>query len=65
MNKMEKAALQHACEWLRYQHSPQARTDELIDAAQRAKHDHAFGHSPKCGILKCHPNCKQFKTTTG
>jgi len=55
MNKMEKAALRHAKDWLEYQRSPQARVDAAIDAAKRAKRDRAFGHSPKCGLLKCHP----------
>lgn len=61
MNKMEQAALQHANAWLRYQRSPQARIDRAIDAAQRAKRDHALGHSPNCGLLKCHPECKREK----
>ena len=58
MNRMEKAALQHVREELRYRQSAQALNDLAADIAKRAKLDRAQGHSPKCGILKCHPDCK-------
>jgi hypothetical protein len=61
MNKMEQAALQHARDWLRYERSTQAITDRAADVVKRAKRDHAHGHSPKCGLLKCHPDCKRNK----
>jgi hypothetical protein len=61
MNKMERAALQHVRSELRYQQSKRARIDRAADIARRAKIDRALGHSPKCGILKCHPDCKHRK----
>lgn len=61
MNEMEKAALRHVREWLRYEQSNQASNDRLIDIARRAKINRALGHSPKCGILKCHPECNRSK----
>jgi hypothetical protein len=59
MDQMEKAALAHAADWLRYQASPKARDDLSADIARRRKIDRQLGHSPKCGILKCHPECKR------
>lgn len=59
MNKMEQAAREHAKAWLAYQRSPQAKLDRIADQAQRAKHDIANGHSPKCSLTKCHSDCKK------
>lgn len=59
MNANEKATLKHAAEWLRYSRSPQYSPDLLADKARRAESDRKAGHSPKCGILKCHPDCKR------
>lgn len=59
--KMEDAALQHARDELRYQRSTQALNDRASDIARRAKIDRKLGHSPKCGILKCHPDCTAKK----
>jgi hypothetical protein len=57
MNGLEKAALAHAAEWLRYQKSPQYARDLKADGAGRAALDKKVGHSPKCSLTKCHPEC--------
>lgn len=61
MDKMEKASLDHAAEWLRYERSIQSRNDLLVDKQRRERLDLKLGHSPKCGILKCHPECTRTK----
>ena len=58
MNKMEQTALRHATEWLEYQKSPQAAIDLKREMAERESLTIRQGHSLKCGILKCHPECK-------
>ncbi len=57
MGKMEKAALQHATEWLRYQRSAQAKIDLITDRARRAAADAKAGHLPACSLTKCAKNC--------
>lgn len=59
MTKLECAAIEHANQWLVYQRSPEARRDAELDRLRRAKADKAAGHSPMCGLLKCHPSCKK------
>lgn len=59
MRKMEQAALEHAAAELRYQGSQKARDDLAADIARRNRITIAQGHSLKCGILKCHPECKR------
>jgi hypothetical protein len=59
MNAMEKAALDGAAEWLRYARSPQFSADLKRDRAERASRDKAAGHSPKCSLTKCHPECRR------
>lgn len=58
MTKMDRTAQEHlrqyyamvrSGEWDRYVKSERNRV-----AAINAKQ----GHSPKCGILKCHPDCR-------
>jgi hypothetical protein len=58
MSQMEQSALGHAAEWLRYQSSPKAAKDLAKDKAKRATADKATGHSPKCSLTNCHPECK-------
>jgi hypothetical protein len=53
--------LQHARDEIRYQRTVQAANDRAADKARRAKLDRAVGHSPKCGILKCHPECTAYR----
>jgi hypothetical protein len=57
MNRMEKASLEHVAAELRYQRSTKARNDLAADIARRNRITIAQGHSLKCGILECHPEC--------
>jgi hypothetical protein len=59
MRKMEQAALAHAADELRYQGSQKARNDLAADIARRDRINQ--GHSLKCGIMKCHPECRRVK----
>ena len=61
MNQMEQASLNHAAAELRYQRSQKARNDLAADIARSNRLTITQGHSLKCGILKCHPECKQVK----
>jgi hypothetical protein len=61
MNQMERTALNHAAEWLRYQKSQKARDDLAADITRRNRLTINQGHSLKCGILKCHPECRRVK----
>lgn len=61
MNQMEKASLKHVAAELRYQSSQKARNDLATDIARRNSLTIAQGHSLKCGILKCHPECGKVK----
>jgi hypothetical protein len=61
MNKMEQSALTHAIAELRYQKSQKARNDLAADIARRNRLTISQGHSLKCGILKCHPECRREK----
>lgn len=60
MTPMEQASLKHAKEWLVYAQSKQSALDLERDKARRAQLDRAQGHSPKCGILKCHHSCPKL-----
>lgn len=57
MNRMEKACLRSAAEWLRYSRSPQARRDAEADRLRRLAADRKAGHSSLCGLDACHPSC--------
>lgn len=59
MNQMEQAALNHATEYLRYSATQKAKDDLAADIARRNRLTIKQGHSLKCGILKCHPECKR------
>lgn len=61
MQQMEQAALNHAADELRYQRSQKARNDLAADTARRNRLTITQGHSLKCGIMKCHPECKRVK----
>ena len=54
---LERAALDHARQWLAYQRSPQARRDAEIDRKRRAAADRAAGHLPACSLTKCAAGC--------
>jgi hypothetical protein len=57
MDKTQKKAM----EYLRYSKTQQSVTDRLMDQARRIRCDIANGHSPKCGLLECHPSCTKGK----
>jgi hypothetical protein len=61
MRKMEQAALAHAAAEIRYQKSQKSRDDLAADIARRNRLTIAQGHSLKCGILRCHPECRGAK----
>lgn len=61
MTRLEKAALNHAAEEIRYQRSPQAKIDAAFDRKRRIQADKKAGHSPACGIMKCHPSCPSLR----
>jgi hypothetical protein len=58
---MEQTALNHAADELHYQRSQKARNDLATDIARRDRLTIKQGHSLKCGILKCHPECTVSK----
>lgn len=58
MTPLEKSSLRHAMEWRRYDTSPQAANDRLIDKQRRAAADRAVGHLPTCSLTKCDPKCR-------
>jgi hypothetical protein len=62
MNTLEKQALKHAEEYLRYARSKQSVTDMQIDAAKRRQADRAAGHLPACSLTKC---CRDCPKATG
>lgn len=61
MKEIEKSSLRHAKDWLDYQRSPQAKADLAADKAKRDELTLKQGHSLKCGLLKCHPECPTQK----
>lgn len=60
MTRMEQAALRHVAEYHRYTNSPQARIDAERDRARRIAADKKAGHTPMCGLLKCHHSCPKL-----
>lgn len=60
MDKMEKAALEHAAAELKYRKSPQAKIDFEADKVRRAKADKALGHSVACTLTKCACDCPKM-----
>jgi hypothetical protein len=53
---MKRAA--EARKWMR---SPQRDKERLADIAAQRAADIKLGHSPKCGLMKCHPECPSLK----
>ena len=47
-----------ARQWLNH---PDRVIEAAKDGANRAKIDKSLGHLSKCGLLKCHPDCKQYR----
>jgi hypothetical protein len=60
LTPLERAALEHAAEWLRYSRSPQARRDLEADKARRAALTIKSGHLLTCGLLRCAPGCPRL-----
>lgn len=60
MSPIEKTSLTHAKQWLAYAKSKQSLIDLEADKAKREQADKALGHSPRCGILKCHHTCPKM-----
>jgi len=57
-DKFELMRANESRQWLNH---PDRIIEMAKDRVIRAKIDKSFGHSPKCGILKCHFDCKQYK----
>lgn len=49
---------EEARQWLK---SPQREKERLADIAAQAAADVKAGHSSKCGLMKCHPECPSLK----
>ena len=61
MNKMERAAIEHLREYFDMQRSGEWAQLEKADRNKREAYTLKLGHSLKCGILNCHPECKRPK----
>lgn len=59
---MERAALEHVKEYLRYENSPQAAIDRAKDKAERAANDIRAGHTPECTLARCASTCARYVT---
>jgi hypothetical protein len=56
---MEQACREHAAAELRYQASPKAALDRLVDQTRRAAADRKAGHVPGCSLTRCAPGCRK------
>lgn len=61
MNKLERAALEHAQEELGYRRSPQAKRNALADKIRREAADKAAGHLPSCSLTRCNVDCPKVR----
>ena len=61
MNKWEREQLQRAIEAESYIKSPEYAAIVEEERKQQEEADIAAGHSPKCGLNKCHPECPSLK----
>ena len=50
---------QRAQDALRWLHSPEYEVELRADIARREALTLAQGHSLKCGIMNCHPECRR------
>jgi hypothetical protein len=57
-DKFELMRANESRQWLNH---PDRIIEMEKDRVNRAKIDKSLAHSPKCGILKCHFDCKQYK----
>lgn len=51
---------QRIAEEARYSRSQRSALDNLIDKQRRVQADISNGHSPRCGLLRCHPTCPRL-----
>jgi len=59
MTKHERYLLTLALEERRYQASARGKRDLEADKARRDALTIKQGHSLKCGLLRCHPECRK------
>jgi len=57
MTRWERIQQQQAIEAERYICSPEFAAIVEAERTQQITADIANGHSPKCGLLQCHPEC--------
>lgn len=58
MTKNDFFQLQRAKEAILWAKHPDRQLELLIDKAKRVRADIKAGHSPLCGLNKCHATCK-------
>lgn len=59
MTPFERFQLQRAKDAERWMKSAEYRKEERENKILREAIDRKLGHTPLCGILKCHPSCKR------
>ena len=57
MTRLEQSSLDHVRDYWRDVKSGKWDRDTQADIARRADLDRKLGHSPRCGLLKCAPEC--------
>jgi hypothetical protein len=57
-DRFELIRANEARQWLNH---PDRAIEAAKDKIIRAKIDKSLGHLPKCGLLKCHSDCKQYR----
>lgn len=55
-DKFEMDRAEKARKWLAH---PDRTIENKTDAKRRADNDIKLGHSPKCTLTKCHPECNK------
>lgn len=59
MTEFERFQMQRAKDAEVWMNSAEYRKEEKENRILREALDRKYGHSPLCGILKCHPSCKR------
>ena len=59
MTEFDAFQMRRAAEAARFLRSAEYKKAEREDKIFRAAADRKVGHTPLCGILKCHHSCKQ------
>lgn len=57
-DRFQMRRAEQARHWLAH---PDRELERVIDINERRALDIKLGHSPQCGLIKCHKNCKQYK----